>query len=59
MERGGEEGALTALAAPHDGRPRPRAAGASETHTLASYGVNAKSQSEEKRHDFDECQKVA
>ena len=48
MERGGEEGALTALAAPHDGRPRPRAAGASETYTLAPDVEVAKSQAEEK-----------
>ena len=47
MERGGEEGALTALAAPDDGRPRPRAAGASETHTLVLDEV-PKSQAEEK-----------
>ena len=58
MERGGEEGALTALAAPHDGRPRPRAAGASETYTLAA-GEVSKVQAEEKEHPLNEGQKVA
>ena len=54
MERGGEERALTALAAPHDGRPRPRAAGASETYTLAPWLDVRKSQAEEKRQLLNE-----
>ena len=61
--RGGEERALTALAAPRDGGPRPRAAGASETHTLgaalAPFVEVRKSQAEEKPHQLIEGWKMA
>ena len=54
MERGGEEGALTALAAPHDGRPRPPAASTSETYRVEETKDGLKSHAEEKKHVLSE-----
>ena len=54
MRRGSEEGALAALAAPHDGRPRPPAASTSETYTMPPEPDVAKSHAAEKEHLLDE-----
>ena len=58
MRRGSEEGALAALAAPHDGRPRPPAASTSETYTMRGE-YDEKSHAEEKEQLLNEGMKVA